>query len=109
GSVLRRTFRLNFLRVENTVRAHAAIGQRLRTVLERVRQRIAAFIGYIQGQLVLNEDEFDDTVGFDDGLRLDIAADPQVPRLGRGANLIELGNGLVIALRARDPRRGQPD
>ncbi len=42
--------------MEYAVGAEAAIGQRLRAVAERIRQRIAAFVGDLERLLLLYED-----------------------------------------------------
>ena len=48
GFVLRSALGLDLGRVEHAVRTELAIGQRLRAVLERVRQRIDAAIDHVE-------------------------------------------------------------
>ncbi len=58
GGVFRGALRLDFGGMEDAVGAEAAIGQRLRSVAERVRQRVPAFVGNSKHLFILYEIEF---------------------------------------------------
>jgi len=85
--VLRCALGLDFSGVEGAVGAEASVGKSLCAVAEGVGQRIAAFVGYAEGLLVLHEIEGDQTGRVDDGVRLHVSADADVAGLRGVAHL----------------------
>ena len=94
--------------MEHAVGAQLAVGQRLRAVLERVRQRVDAVINHFHLNALPRKREVDVLAFARDGMSHHVAADANPFVLGAGAHLADFLDVLVVGLGVADAVHGKP-
>jgi len=106
-SIFRRALGLQRFRVENAVMPKAAIGQRLRVIFKSIGRRFSSCVIYREQLILLHQHKLYVSPVAPDRSRLHIPRDPQALGVSAIAQLVQFGDGDVIALAVLNPGVGE--